>query len=308
MAEKGIQTKAIIILSCGLLAISIASIFIKLCDAPALVIATYRLVIASAFYLGFTRIKSGPIWRSFSPSQLKIIAVSGVFLTIHFATWISSLKLTSVASSVVLVQSAPIFVAIGSIIFLKEKPNAMMVVGIALAMLGSVTISIDDFSRDANSLSGNLLAICGAVGAAGYLLAGRKLRAEIDTFRYVTAVYSVTAILLLLITIFSGAPLFNYSANVYLLFFAIAIFPQIIGHTSFNWALEYFKAPTISIIMLGEPIGASILAFFILGETLTLMKILGGIVILTGVTFALMSESKVKVPMTTKVDGEMGDW
>jgi len=292
MTKTTHKHQAILVLGIGLIAISFASIFIKLCDAPSLVIAAYRLTIASVFYIGFTRIRSGPILTAYSRSQLKIVLLSGVFLTIHFATWITSLKFTSVASSVVLVQSAPIFVAMGSFIFLREKPSKLMLLGILIALIGSIIISAHDFSLDKNSLVGNLLAVAGAIGAAGYLLAGRKLRAEIDTFRYVTAVYSVAAILLLIIAILSKASLVGYSTKTYLLFLAIALIPQVIGHTTLNWALKYFSATAIAVIILGEPIGASILALVILGETLGVVKIIGGVIILTGVIIAILAEPR----------------
>ncbi len=292
MTTTSHKRQAIVVLGIGLIAISFASIFIKLCNAPSLIIAAYRLIIASLFYSAFTRIRSGPILSAYSISQLKIALISGVFLTIHFATWISSLRFTSVASSVVLVQSAPIFVAIGSFIFLHEKPSKLMLLGILIAVIGSVIISAYDFSLDKNSLMGNLLAVAGAIGAAGYLLAGRKLRAEIDTFRYVTAVYTVAAILLLMIAILSKASLIGYSSRTYVLLVAIAIFPQIIGHTTVNWALKYFTATSVAVIILGEPIGASILALIILGETLNATKIIGGLIILTGVTIAILAEPR----------------
>jgi drug/metabolite transporter (DMT)-like permease len=284
--------QAIFVLGIGLIAISFASIFIKLCNAPSLVIAAYRLTIASVFYIIFTRIRSGPILTAYSRSQFKIVLISGVFLTVHFATWITSLKFTSVASSVVLVQSAPIFVAMGSFIFLKEKPSKLMLLGILIALAGSIIISAHDFSLDKNSLMGNLLAVAGAIGAAGYLLAGRKIRAEIDTFRYVTVVYSVTAILLLLLALLSGNSLVGYTPKTYLLLFAIAMIPQVIGHTTVNWALKYFSATAVAVIILGEPIGASFLALVILGETLSAVKIIGGVIILTGVIIAIVAEPR----------------
>lgn len=292
MANISPKQQAVTVLGIGLIAISFASIFIKLCEAPSLVIAAYRLTIASIFYIGFTRIRSGPILAAYSRSQLKIVLFSGVFLTIHFATWITSLKFTSVASSVVLVQSAPIFVAVGSFIFLREKPTKLMLLGISIVLLGSIIISAHDFSLDKNSLVGNLLAVAGAIGAAGYLLAGRKLRSSIDTFRYVTVVYSVTAILLLLIAFVNGNSFTGYTSKTYLLLFAIAMIPQVIGHTTVNWALKYFSATAVAVIILGEPIGASILALVILGEKLSLVKISGGIVILIGVIIAVIAEPK----------------
>ncbi|MBN2012935.1 DMT family transporter [candidate division KSB1 bacterium] len=282
----------VLMLTLGLLSVSVASIFIKMCDAPSLVIAAWRLTIASTFYVIFTRIKVGPIWSYLQPAQKKIAVISGLFLTLHFATWITSLKYTSVASSVVLVQSAPMFVAIGSAVFLREKPNLMMVVGIIITLIGSVLINIDGFTGDKNSLLGNLLAIGGAIGAAGYMLAGRRLRAHIDTFRYVTIVYLIAAVLLLMMAIGSGNSLIGYSSATYLLFIAIAVFPQIIGHTVINWSLKIFSATTVSIIILAEPILASFLAFLILAERFSTMQAIGASIILVGVVIVLVGESK----------------
>lgn len=284
--------QAVFVLGMGLIAISFASIFIKLCPAPSLVIAAYRLGIASAFYIVFTRIRYGPIISRIPKSQRLWLLASGSFLTIHFATWITSLKYTSVASSVVLVQSAPVFVAIGSILFLHEKPTKLLLLGIVIAFSGTFLISAHDFSLDRNSLVGNLLAVAGAIGAAGYLLIGRKLRAEIATFHYVTVVYSVAALWLVLFAGLSGGRFTGYESSTYWLFIAIALIPQVIGHTTVNWALKYFSATAVAVIILGEPIGASILALVILKETLSGMKIIGGCIILAGVILALLGESR----------------
>lgn len=289
---QGNRWQAVLVLGMGLIAISFASIFIKLCSAPSLVIAAYRLTIASAVYIIFTRIRYGPILSRFSKLQRLWALASGSFLTLHFATWITSLKFTTVASSVVLVQSAPVFVAIGSIVFLHEKPTMLTLLGIVVAFGGAFLISAHDFSSDRNSLVGNLLAIAGAIGAAGYLLLGRKLRTEIATFQYVTVVYSVAALWLILFAGISGSPLVGYDDQTYLLFIAIALIPQVIGHTTVNWALKYFSATAVAVIILGEPIGASILALIILNEKISGMKILGGVIILTGVILALLGESQ----------------
>ncbi len=290
-----ISIKQYLIIVIGLISVSFASIFIKLCNAPALVIAVYRLSIASVFYLSFSKYKTGTFFPVFSKSQWRVAAISGIFLTIHFATWISSLKYTSVASSAVLVQSAPVFVALGSYLFLKEKPTRLMMFGVLITLSGSIIISVHDFNLDQSSMIGNLLAIAGAAGAAGYMVAGRQLRRSADTLRYVTVVYSMAALmLLLLLGLFSGASLTGYSSETYLLFFAIALIPQIIGHTVINWSLKFFSATTVSVIILAEPIGASILAVFILQEKLSLMQAVGGFVIIIGVLVVLISEKELQ--------------
>ncbi|MCI0515532.1 DMT family transporter [candidate division KSB1 bacterium] len=280
------------VLLLGLMAVSTASVLIKFCAAPSLVIATYRLGIAASLYWAIVKFKAIPVWAAFRPGDRRLAFISGLFLTLHFAMWITSLKYTSVASSVVLVQSSPVFVALSSYLILREKIKWPQLLGILLALLGGISISAYDFSTNQSSAIGNLLALGGAIGAAGYILAGRKLRARIDTLPYVTWVYSVTAITLFLITLIIGAPLTGYSLRTYGLFLAIALLPQVIGHTTFNWALKYFSATTVSVILLGEPIGATILALIFLGEQLSWIKILGGLIILGGVLLVILVEAK----------------
>lgn len=151
------------VLILGLTAISFASIFIKLCTAPALVIAFYRLSLAAAFYWGLARIKNRPVWRSLDAKQKRLAVLSGLFLAAHFAFWITSLKYTSVASSVVLVQSAPAFVVIGGRLFLKERPTLSMLIGITVALAGAIVIGAADFRAEHSSLIGNILAMSGAL-------------------------------------------------------------------------------------------------------------------------------------------------
>lgn len=287
--NKGRVVPALIL---GLTAISFASILIKLCTAPALIIAFYRLSLAAVFYWGLARIKNRPVWQSLDGKQKKLTVLSGLFLAAHFAFWITSLEYTSVASSVVLVQSAPVFVVIGSMIFLKERPTFLMLIGIAVALAGAIVISAADFRAEHSSLIGNILAMSGALAIAGYLLIGRKLRPRIDTMIYVSVVYTSAAIVTFFLAVLSGNSFFHYNVQTFVFLAAIAFVPQVIGHTSFNWALKYFSAATVSIVALGEPIGASILALIILGERLTLLKILGGGVIIAGLCAVLISETR----------------
>jgi drug/metabolite transporter (DMT)-like permease len=267
-----------------------ASVLIKLCSAPPLVISTYRLVIAALFYLGICLVRRQPIWAAFTSAQRRVAFISGVFLCIHFVSWITSLSYTSVANSVVLVQTFPVFVAMGGWLILGEKPSRMSMAGIILALIGSVIISAFDENTGDSRAIGNLLAVIGAVGAAGYFLAGRKLRAEIDTLRYVSFVYTIAAMFTLLITLISQQPLTGYQEGTYFYLFAIAMLPQVIGHTSLNWALKKFSATTVSILTLSEPLGASVLAFWILHEALSEMKIIAGFFILCGVAFTIVGE------------------
>jgi len=285
------KKNVVLVLVVGLVAISFGSIFVKLCTAPSLIIASYRLGIASIFYLALARINNDSIWTNLQWSQRKVAIISGLFLTLHFTTWITSLKFTSVASSVVLVQSAPIFVGIGSYIFLRERPGRWTIAGILITLSGAIMISAHDFTMDRASLIGNILAVMGAIGAAGYMIAGRKLRVSVSTKQYVTVVYTICAVLIIVIAILNGQNFVGYPGSEYIYLIAAALLPQIIGHTVFNWALKYFTATTVSVVLLGEPIGASILAYIILRENISLLKIIGGAIIISGVTIVLLSEN-----------------
>ncbi|OGP75649.1 MAG: hypothetical protein A2V86_17640 [Deltaproteobacteria bacterium RBG_16_49_23] len=269
----------------GIVAISTASIFIKLCDAPALVIAAYRMTLASLLLLPFAGYRR--VWKGWNGSELRWLILSGTFLALHFAFWISSLKFTSVASSVVLVSTNPLFVGLGAWLFFKEPVGMNLILGITLSILGSGVISFGDMSISSDALMGDGLALLGAITASGYLLIGRKMRKGQDLFSYIFPVYSAAAIVLIILSLISQKPFFEFSSSTYLYLFLLALVPQLIGHTTFNWALKYLPAPLVAIAILGEPVGSTILAFFVLGEGLTPLKIIGGILIFAGILVAL---------------------
>lgn len=274
-----------LLLPIGIIAISTASIFIKLCDAPTLVIAAYRLTLASLLLAPFAYHKK--IWQKWNGSELRWLTLSGIFLALHFAFWIASLKFTSVASSVVLVSTNPLFVGLGAWLFFKEPLRANLILGIILSVLGCGLISFGDVALSKEALMGDGLALLGAITASGYLLIGRKMRKGQDLLSYIFPVYSAGAMVLILISLAFQKPFFGYSSSTYLFLFLLALVPQLIGHTTFNWALKYLPASTVAIAILGEPVGSTILAFFILGESLTPLKITGGILIFAGILTAL---------------------
>jgi len=213
--------------------------------------------------------------------------LSGLFLSLHFAFWIASLKYTSVASSVVLVTTHPIFVGIGGWLFLKERIGMNLVLGIALTVLGSGLISYGDMALSKETLMGDGFALLGAMAASGYLLVGRKMRKDQDLFSYIFPVYSTAGLILILLSLIFQKSYWGYSPSTYLFFFLLALVPQLIGHTTFNWALKYLPASMVAITILGEPIGSTMLAYFILGEGLTILKVVGGVLIFTGILIAL---------------------
>jgi drug/metabolite transporter (DMT)-like permease len=269
----------------GVLAASTASIFIKLCDAPALIIATYRMVLASLILLPYALYKK--TGRTWGRKEIGWLIASGLFLSLHFMFWIGSLKYTSVASSVVLVTTYPIFVGIGSRLFLKERMGLYLVFGIILSVLGSGLISYGDMAISREALMGDGLALLGAIAVSGYFLVGRKMRKNQDLLSYIFPVYSAAGFLLVIFSLLSQKNFFGYSWTTYLFFLLLALIPQLIGHTTINWALKYLPASMVGVTYLGEPVGSSILAYFILNEELTSWKVFGGILILAGILTAL---------------------
>ena len=278
-----------IFLPIGIIAISTASIFIKLCDAPVLIIATYRLMLASLILSPFAFYKK--TWREWERGALGWLLLSGFLLSLHFAFWIASLKYTSVASSVVLVTTHPIFVGVGGLLFLKERLGLNLILGIVLSVLGSGLIGYGDMTLSKEALMGDGLALLGAMAASGYLLIGRKMRKEQDLFSYIFPVYSTAGLILILFSLIFQKPFFGYSSSTYFYLLLLALIPQLIGHTTFNWALKYLPVSMVAITILGELIGSTILAYSILGEGLTIWKILGGISIFAGILVALRKEA-----------------
>jgi drug/metabolite transporter (DMT)-like permease len=273
----------------GVLAVSTASIFIKLCDAPALIIATYRMVFASLILLPYALHKKAG--RSWGRKEIGWLILSGLFLSLHFAFWIASLKYTSVASSVVLVSTHPIFVGIGSRLFLRERMGFYLILGIILSVLGGAFISYGDTSLSEKALMGDGLALLGAIAASGYFLVGRKMRKSQDLFSYILPVYSTAALALIVFSLAFQEAFWGYSPSTYVYLLLLALIPQLIGHTTFNWALKYLPASMVAITVLGEPVGSTVLAYFILGEGLTSWKVLGGMLILAGILIALKRKS-----------------
>jgi len=252
--------------------------------APPLAIATYRLAFATLMLLPFY-IRSGGHKRLAASSSRDILTLAavGVVLAIHFGSWITSLGLTSVASSVLFVHVDPIFVAVVSHFYLGERIKRGTLIGITFALVGAVTIAFGDAGVSGTSLFGDLLAMIGAVMLGLYILAGRRLRQSLDLVSYVTPVYATSAFALALASLATGTSLWPYPLSELLLFLAIALIPMIFGHTIYNWTLKWLSAPLVSISLLGEPVGATILAYLLLEEVPSTLTLIGGVLIILGI-------------------------
>lgn len=293
----------------GILAVSTSSVFIRYAQvyAPSLVIAAYRLSLASILLAPLALSRHRMELAELSRRELGLGLLSGFFLALHFATWITSLEFTSIASSVVLVSTTPLWVALLLPFTIKEPLKRGVLLGMGIVLFGGVVVgishsctwtgrgllcpSIADFTGD-RAFLGNLLAVGGAVAGACYLLIGRRLRGKMSLIGYIFVVYSMAAAVLVVFMFAAGQQPVGYPAPVYLWFVFLALVPQLLGHSTFNWALRYLSAAFVSISLLGEPIGSTILAYFILQEVPSALEIIGAILILAGIYVASHSETR----------------
>jgi drug/metabolite transporter (DMT)-like permease len=293
----------VIVLILGILAVSTASLLIRLAqrEAPSFVIAAGRLTIAALILFPFAMRNLRSDIRTITHKNSLLLGLAGLFLGLHFATWITSLEYTSVASSVVIVTTAPLWVALFSPVFLNEKITQWVLIGLGVSLIGSVIVGLNSactFSSgkvicqtilDMNSsttVTGNLLALAGAFFSAGYLIIGRRIRNSLNLVSYTFVVYAFAALVLIILVFVTGQSILGYSKITYLLILGLAIIPQLLGHSSFNWALKYLSATLVSIALLGEPIGTVLLSFTLLKETPTVFEIVGGVLILLGILVA----------------------
>ena len=275
-----------LVLALGVVSVSFAAIFIRLADAPVLVIAAYRLMLASLLINPIAYARSRYELLHLIKAGLALPLLSGVLLALHFVLWIASLSYTTVASSVVLVTANPVFVALASHFLFREKLSRQVIVGIAVCLAGAALIGYGDWTLGLKALFGDLLALLGAIAVAGYYLIGRRLRQTTGALSYASIVYSSAALVLLLSALALRYPLLGYSSTTYVMLVLLALIPQTVGHLSLNWSLRFVSATLVAIAVLGEPVGATVLALAILHEVPTLTQVLGGILILSGIFVA----------------------
>ena len=284
------------VLALAVLAASFSSIFIRFAqsEATSLVISAYRLTIAALLLSPILLLRHKEELRTLPRNDRRLSLLAELFLAIHIGTWVTSLEYTSVASSVVLVQTAPLMVAALSPLLLGESISRYLLIGLLIAMAGSLIVGISDACGaegclqlnelvQGTAIHGDLLALAGAAAGAGYVMVGRRVRQAVSLVPYIGIAYGAAAIALIFASLFQGAPLFGFEPTTYLWLLLLAIFPQLITHTSYNWALGYVAAAMVSLVLLAEPVASGLLALVFLDETPTTLRLVGGALILIGI-------------------------
>jgi drug/metabolite transporter (DMT)-like permease len=279
------RPSAHLVLFIGVAAVSSAAVLIREADAPALVIAAYRLGLA-ALPTGALALATGR--RQTSRLELWVWPIlAGAFLALHFGFWIASLQQTSVITSVVLVTTNPLFVGLASPLVLRERVSAATWAGIGIATVGAGLLAAEDLGEGLGTLAGDAYALLGAAFGACYLMIGRRVRPQVSWTGYVGVVYSVAAVLLVASVIVTREEFTGYTTKTFLMMGLLALLPQLVGHSAINWSLAYVPAALVAVAILGEAVGATILATIVLRETPSALEIVGALLVLTAVYVAL---------------------
>ena len=287
-----------VVLGIGLTAISFGAVLARLAQAEgvsSLAVATWRLGLAAIIVTPIALMQSRRDLARLSGHQMLMAVAAGFFLALHFATWISSLEYTSVASSTALVTTNPLWIGIASFVLFRERPGLMMIGGIALSLAGSLFIFWSDSQSvgvGSDPMLGNMLALVGSWCFSAYLLIGRRLRAGLGLSAYIWLAYGAAGLFLFAASNIGGVSLFAHSNMAWLVLLGMALGPQLLGHTSYNWSLRYVSATFIAVVTLGEPVGSAILAFIVFGEGFAPLQFVGFSLLLVGIYLAARGEQR----------------
>lgn len=291
-------------LGVGVVAVSWSAILIREAQAPALVIACYRMVLAGLPVGALALVQQQRAPEPTSRAAVAPLLLSAAFLAAHFGFWVTSVQRTSVVTAVVLVAAQPLYVALASPLLLGEKVERRVWLALLITTAGAVTMAAEDLGEGLGTVAGDLYAVLGGVFAAGYITVGRRVRPSVSWQRYVGTVYPTTAALLLAATLITGDALLGYSTKTWVMIGMLALGPQLIGHNAINWSLAYLPAVLVAIAILGEPVGATAWAAIILDEPPSAAEVAGGLLVLAGVYLALRPGAEE--PMATEVSAADG--
>jgi drug/metabolite transporter (DMT)-like permease len=282
-------TYAVLFLSVA--AMSWAAPLIRFTDEAPLVISFWRLALSLPLIAGILTVRGEwSEFRELGPREWSIAAAAGIFLAAHFGTWIASVQLTSVAASVALVSTQPVWVAIFAMLFLGERPAPRQWIGIGVAVAGAAVIGWGDWGGGPEPLLGDTLALAGAFLVAAYYVLGRGLRRRVSLWPYVAVVYGSATLALLVLLVATRSPVLGpFEPADWLVFVALAVGPMMVGHTAQNWALRYLPAYAVNLTLLGEPVGATMIAWTLpaIAEAPPATAVAGGALILSGIVIGL---------------------
>ncbi|WP_258111804.1 DMT family transporter [Alicyclobacillus sp. SP_1] len=288
---RALSPKHAALLVLGVIAVSFSAIFIKWSSAPASMIGFYRMTFSALVLLPLA-LRERHLWRAIHRRDLTIMLIAGIFLGLHFVFWIQSLKDTSVSSSTLITALQPVFVGAGAYFAFHERQSKREMAAAILAIAGASVVGYSDAEASSRAFLGDIDALLGAIGASLYMLAGQRSRTSMPPWTYNTTVFSVAAVVLAGDALFTHALFFDYDARNWILFALLALVPTLFGHALFNYLLKFVRASSVAMTILGEPVGAILLAYALLHETITWRDALGGALLLAGVYWFLRTRAK----------------
>lgn len=289
--KEGDHSRSIVLpLVISIIAISFAAIFVKWSDAPATILSMYRMWFASLLLIPMVWIKREE-FRKITRKDWSFLFFSGLFLALHFALWFGSLKLTTVASSTIILALQPIVALVGGFFLFRERTTSSALITMGIAVIGAMMVGWGDFGLSKEAILGDILSFLSVVAVVGYLLIGQSTVKKVSHWIYSFCVFLFASIVLTIFNLGTGVALGGYEAREWGIFLLLAIVPTI-AHVIHNWLLNFVNATTISMSILGEPVGATALAALLLGELLAGWQIVGGILVLIGVFLFLIGQQK----------------
>jgi len=297
MKQEGSRSIALP-LTISIIAISFSAIFVKWSDAPASILSMYRMWFASILMLPIVWEKRHEL-KKIVKKDWYFLFFSGLFLAFHFVLWFGSLKLTTVASSTIILALQPIVSLVGGFFLYKERTTLSALLTMGIAIIGAMMIGWGDFGLSKGAIMGDILSFFSVISVVGYLLIGQTTVKKVSHWLYSFCVFFSAAIVLTIYNLSAGVEVIGYPAKEWGIFLLLATVPTV-SHVINNWLLNYVNATTISMSILGEPVGATILAFFLLHEHLAGWQIVGGLLVLAGVFFFLTQKQQMTVPEVVK--------
>jgi drug/metabolite transporter (DMT)-like permease len=302
---KNLKVNPYIVLAIAVGAVATSAILVKVSSAPSGVIAFYRLLFSVLFMLPLFILKYVPELALITRRDWGFSVLSGIFLAFHFILWFESLNFTSVASSTVLVTLQPLFAFAGTYFFFKEVLSLKAILAGLLAVVGSVIIAFGDFQISGSAFWGDMLALAACALITFYLMLGQSVRKRVSLVTYTFIVYSISTITLFFYVLLKGERFLSYPSRDWLYFVLLAVVPTLLGHTLFNWCVKFLSTSTISVAILFEPVGATLLAYYILRETVMWTQIAGGLIVMAGIVLFLADERKVRLKRLKLESGAM---
>lgn len=285
------------LIALGVVAVSASAVLVKLSATPPVALAFYRLLVTWLLLLPVVLWREGRSLLAPGLRDVGLAVAAGVFLALHYAVWFASLRLTSVASATVLVTTQPIWVMLIAYLLWRDKTAPAALAGIAVALGGVYLIGAEALQEAGGRLLGDVLAVVAAILVSVYLLIGQRVRRRVSLLVYVFWLYGAAAVVLGIAALLTGVPLTGYGPSEWWIFVALAVGPTLLGHTVFNWALQHVPASVVAVSVLGEPVGATLLALLVLGEVPAPAQVAGGVLILSGILVFLRYQGAGGTPV-----------